>query len=319
MALTTRSSRPSASYAVCHRQSLYVPERPLSLVSHNMISKVISFVVCTLVASFMCAPASAAPTYEQLQLYKERVSIPAWKNESQEMEAVRAKLPAPEATRVWESITAASDRDTGKTPLARITNPRNDAELQLFSLWLRWQILSQNADGRYSYAYALNLIRMSRPSGGDYFKEAATFFLHARFALSLDGARCTDPTAMPAIILGYETQATMRPLVERIAKMPMKERAQVMLEAVAIEEMRGERVYRPWLCVKGASLVAEAFRQGRVPETSIVPEDGSHITSGNTHTVDVTGIEPKLIPLDEWRKKRNQEIERTTKSIASEM
>jgi hypothetical protein len=273
---------------------------------------------CVAVSVF-CHPAQSAPTYEQIQLYKERVSIPNWRSASQQIDAIRSKPPSDEIAKVWNSLDAENDPNTGRTPLARVSNPQNGAELQIYSMWLRWQILSRNADGRYSYAYALNLHRMRTTSGKDYAKEAAMFFLHARFALSIDGARCADSSATPPIILGYESQPTMRQLVEDIAKLPMKDRAQVMLNAVALEEMRGERPYRPWLCLKGASMVAEAFKQGRVPEPTSRPDEGSHLKSETTHTIDVSGIDPRLIPLDEWRKKRSQEIERTTRSVADEL
>src|SRR5262245_32555449 len=117
-------------------------------------------------------PSLAGPTIEQVQRVIAERSVPNWRKAAQDMSGLRGNPPDAAFAAKWASVDNETDPQTGKAPLTRVTNPADGTELWQYATWLRWRILTQNADGRYSYAYALNLSQM-RNRDGDFLKEAA--------------------------------------------------------------------------------------------------------------------------------------------------
>jgi hypothetical protein len=104
--------------------------------------------------------------------------------------------------------------------------------------WLRWKILTQGADGRYSYAYSY-LLGNIKDSKGDLSTEAAIFLNHGRLSLAIENARCEDNTSSRSIVDGYELQPDFQPILKNTENLPASGKAVLWLEAISIEEMVG--------------------------------------------------------------------------------
>jgi len=117
---------------------------------------------------------------------------------------------------------------------------------------------------------------------------------------------------------GYETQSNFRPLIEKVEKMPTKNKAIALLEAVSIEELRGERPAMEMLCAQGARTALQALNQGRQRQKA-APNDidkGRILGEGNTYTIDTSGIKPEFIPTTQWQKLRREILDRNISSAA---
>lgn len=265
------------------------------------------FVVAITIICFGVGSAAAAPTLEQVQQFMQKNAIPVWQKAAVQIRGIRSNPPDSYAAETWKTLDAETDLSTGKAPLERATKPKDGKDLFVLSTWLRWRILSENADPRYSYAYASNLFYM-RDSKGDFRKDAAIFFYQARLALSIDGARCVYQASPKSIAQGYESQKYIQPLIEQITQMPAKEKALAMLEAASIEEMRGERPLLGALCTRDARTMQRAIAAGQQPN-EVSPSDRRVSQSlGKTYSIDVSGIEPEVISDDQWRRKRRELI-----------
>ncbi len=245
---------------------------------------------------------NAAPTLEQVKQVLEKKAIPIWHNATTKIKHLIDNPPNAKSAETWKELDAGTNTTTGKAPLARATTAKDGEDLFLIASWLRWRILSENADPRYSYAYAADLHYM-RDSRGDFHKDAAIFFYNAKLGLAIDGARCVDKASPESIALGFETQKYTQPLIENIAKMSKIDRASAMLEAVAIEEMRGERPLIEAFCTRDASSMLKAIASGNQPEK--IPSSDSNV-AGDTYSVDVSKVKPQVIPEIEWKKKRRE-------------
>lgn len=242
-----------------------------------------------------CSLTQAAMTREQAVQYITRVSMPAWRKAVDDIQNLRRNPLNRRMMETWVSLDTQTDLRTGQAPLARATSPRNANDMFLISGWLRWRILATNADGRYAYAYAANLHAMRDAKNKPYLKEAAVFFFHARLALTIDGARCADQRSAFDVMQRYEAQPRLQALMEDINQMSKKDAAWALLEAVALEGVRGERLPLPGLCTLG-----ELQTNGTVgaPGKHLKPESPFH-----TNSVLPTA-QPQLIDEKEWSAKR---------------
>jgi len=273
-------------------------------------------VISQLLAAGLCLVALAAcasPTLDQVLTYKSQYKIPMWRNDAKRTSEFIANNKDAMATQIWAELDADVKQHGGKNALTRASNPTNAAELHAYTAWLRWQVLSQNADGRYSFAYAYNLSKLSTPDG-DFLKEAAIFFFHAKLALEIDGARCKDKSSADNVIMGYTAQRSMKPLIEKIESMSTTKKAAAALEAVTIEEMLGERPAFGMLCKTGGVAMADALRGGKQFE-----EQNSGEALGKTYSIDVSGVAPQFVPEEQWRKARLEKLENLTKIFAKDL
>jgi hypothetical protein len=261
--------------------------------------------------------ALASPSVEQVKQLMETTGIPQWQKAAAQAKALRANPPSASAAETWKSLDQATDATTGKAPLARVTTPRDANDFQDVTAWLRWKILSENADGRYSYAYAANLSYMLKSDGTPLFAmESAVFFFHARLALAIDGARCVDRSSPESVTVGYESQPYFKPVIERIGKMSKKERAVAILEAVGLEELRGERPLLGQLCTRGTRTMLRAMNAGRAPVEQPSDSAAGLGASGKTYAIDTSGIEAELIPEGQWRTKRREILDHQIRNAA---
>jgi hypothetical protein len=241
------------------------------------------------------------PTAEQVrQAMNERI-IPNWNRSVEQIASFQHNLPDPFKP-TWSMLDELSKSKTGA--LTKVSNPVDINELIVNSSWLRWKILVDKADGRYSYKYAYLLGMMNAPDG-NFKKESAVFFYHARLAMNIDGERCVDKTSPNSIIDGYETQPTFN-IQEKISKMTPSERAKIQLEAIAIEYVVGERPVNEKICTQGNQSVLSAILQGQKPKKAENQSlaDGKLAGQNNTYTVDTSNIKAQLVPEEKWKEIR---------------
>lgn len=274
--------------------------------------------LAALIGCLSTSPALAGLSAEELQQVQQTLrkeSIPPWQEAASQVKSLRAHPPDAYAADTWAMLDAETNVSTGKAPLDRATTPKDAKDMLVLQAWLRWRILSENADARYSYAYAADLHYMRSPSGTLH-KQAAVFFFHARLALAIDGARCLDQDSWQGVRFGMEGQPYIQPLLTQLSQMPKRDKALAMLEAAAIEEMRGERPLTAGLCTRGLRSMHKAQSAGRQPEPLSSADPQASGAVGKTYSVDVSGLEPDLLAEDLWRKKRREILDTFIKNAA---
>lgn len=264
------------------------------------------FLVCLISSGI----AFAAPTAEQAQQFIHQKNIPHWKSAVSKMQKLRQNPLDREAAALWNELDRETDDKTGKAPISRITTLKDGKDLFDIASWLKWRILAEHADARYSYIYASHLIHMKDQSGG-FEKEAAIYFFLARLSLAIDGARCVDQTSPNTIAMRYESG--LRPLLEKINQLTNKEKGVAILEALSIEHMRGERPPKGYLCMNGTRAISRAFALGRKMEPLSSSHTGVSDQLGTPATVDTSGLEPELISTEAWMERRNEILDKYLK------
>lgn len=286
----------------------------------KLMIKALQFVVPIFLTLLITLPlvrsAAASPTLDQVKKMMHEGAIPVWQKATLKIRYVRAHPQDSETEKTWKFLDSETDVTTGKTPLERATTPISGKDMADITNWLRWRILSENADGRYSYAYALNLDRM-KVDNHEFKKEAAMFLFHARLALMLDGARCVDQTSPRSVAERFEAQEFLQPLLQQIAQLTRVEKAIAMMDAATVEEMRGERPLLGFLCTNGLQTMEKALASGRKP-VQLSPSDRKAPHSiGKSYAVDVSGIRSDIIPEGQWRKKRREILDTYIKNASS--
>ncbi|WP_367849954.1 hypothetical protein [Rhodoferax sp. WC2427] len=235
-----------------------------------------------------CLGAVQAASFADIQRIKATEGVPRWREAAQRARALRADPPTAEAAAAWTSLDAQTDPQVGKAPLDQTSGALTSADLLLNATWLRWRVLSENADARYSFAYAMDLARM-RSGGDNYDDEAVIFFFHAKLALTLDGMRCTDRSKAEHLQNWYAALPGLQPLVDKAARMPLGDKSAAVLEAITMEEMLGERPAMGWLCPR---------REAEPPSTT---------------------APPRFMSIEAWRKYRKDLLEQLTRNALKDL
>jgi hypothetical protein len=235
-----------------------------------------------------CLGAAQATSFEDIQRIKATEGIPRWREAAQRASALRADPPTTAAAAAWNALDAQTDPQVGKAPLDQSTGALSPTDLLLNASWLRWRVLSENADARYSFAYAMDLARM-RNSTENYDDEATIFFFHAKLALTLDGMRCTDRSKAEHLQNWYAALPGLQPLVQSAARMTLGDKSAAVLEAITMEEMLGERPAMGWLCPR---------RVAEIPSTT---------------------APPRFVSDEAWRKYRKDLLEQLTRNALKDL
>jgi hypothetical protein len=243
----------------------------------------------------------------EVQKTMQQKTIPWWHAEASEVKQIRLNLPEPyrSMAETWKSLDNATNAATGIAPLSKATSPKDGNELMAFAVWLRWRILAENADPRYSYAYAFD-VHLMKDAQADLEQTAVTFFFHARLAFLVDGARCIDRTSPTAIANEIEAQESMASLRTSVSKLTKREKSIAMLSAAGLELMRGERQPFSYLCTHGLDSMQVAMKSSSSIKQLDAEDPRASTHLGKTYAVDVSNVKPKLIPEDQWQKKRKE-------------
>jgi len=237
--------------------------------------------------------------------------IPGWKEAGLEMARMRSRPQSEEMAEFWAKLDRLAAQGGGEEAVRSAMSPKSGAETHANVTWLRWKVLSDNADGRYSYAYAYMLNGLRDEKGADFLREAAVFFYHAKMALRVDGARCADRSSIESVIYGYETRQVLQPMIKRVSAMSEKERISAYLEAISLEEALGERKPQEVLCTQGVRTTLRALQQGQQPQrVESAEEQGKLNGAGRTFSIDTVGIEAELIPEQDWQQRRREILDR---------
>lgn len=257
----------------------------------------------------------AQATIEQVKQVMLGTSIPNWKNLTQKSQQIIENPPKSSWKELWENLDNI-EKFSSKNALEKASNANNAQDMYGNITWLQNKILTKNADGRYSYVYAYDLHTINLSP-----KEAAIFLYHARLALKIDGARCVDRASADNIKIAYENQPSLKPLIDMVNKLPLRQQSIAILEAISLEETRGERPPFELMCNQGARAMVRAIEQGKLPQ-KVEPnsvDNGLINGIGNTYNVDTTGVKEELIPTVEWQKVRREILDKglvdATKSL----
>jgi hypothetical protein len=235
-----------------------------------------------------CLGTAQATSFEDIQRIKTTEGIPRWREAALRARTLRAEPPTATVAAAWNALDAQTDPQVGKAPLDQSTGVLTNADLLINASWLRWRVLSENADARYSFAYAMDLARM-RSGTNNYDDEATVFYFHAKLALTLDGMRCTDRSKAEHLQNWYAALAGLQPLAQKAARMPLSEKSAAVLEAITMEEMLGERPAMGWLCPR---------RSAEIPATT---------------------APPRFLSDEAWRKYRKDLLEQLTRNALKDL
>jgi hypothetical protein len=217
-------------------------------------------------ASLIANPAHArpdspdSPGADRLARYKTESSLPGWNMHLLAARGAPYSLQGEQDRALWRRLNEATDDTTGTGPLEQVTQPRNDDEERVFQSWLRWRVLSQRADGRYSFAHALNLAARQEATG-DWMRAAAVYFFHGRLALLIDSSRCADSAVVEGVLNQVQSSPPMKALAKKVFSLSESEIAWAMTEASILEEVLGPRAPAPWLCKLGGKTAARVLEE----------------------------------------------------------
>jgi hypothetical protein len=266
-------------------------------------------------------PALAA-TLEQAKDVMQRQGFATWRKAIADTRSFHANPTIPNALDTWEPLDRHVAEGKHALALQLATTAEGLNNLNSKSFWLKWRVMSEKSDGRYSYAYATNLHYMRNQDGTPLFlKESAVFFFHARISVAIDSLRCLEKGIGERIQLAHESQPMVHRMIAEVEKLPTAQKAAAILEAATLEEVLGERPARTDFCRQGVNAIREALTGGRTvkplgPDEKIA-NPGLGQTPGNTYTIDVTGIDPALVPDDQWRKARRDYLDNVIRTAAS--
>jgi hypothetical protein len=112
----------------------------------------------------------------------------------------------------------------------------------------------------------------------------------------MDGARCADVASPSMARQRLEASPAMAPLLQYIANGPAHEVVNARANAIAIEQVRGERPAQEWVCKMGAASMLAAIGQGTEPQKV-----------GERVVIDTDGVTPGFVG-DEARRQRQQAV-----------
>ncbi|WP_338845831.1 hypothetical protein V8J88_19150 [Massilia sp. W12] len=266
-------------------------------------------IITTAILLLPVAAPLAATTAEQARQILTQKTIPSWKSAAAQIANQKKQLVYLPQDLNWSQLDDLLKSKTETAVLGKVGDPSNRKELHLNASWLRWKILTDKSDGRYSYVYS-HLLGLMKDGQGDFMREAVVFYFHGRLATTVDGSRCKDKSSPQVIIDGYESQSGYKRIREAIEKMPADQRAASIIEAIAIEETVGERAPIEWLCTLGVQSMQRALEQGRKFEkTGDADGQGLLGGKGNTLTLDTSGIKVDMVSPEEWTRLRRKVLD----------
>lgn len=283
------------------------------------MKRLLYFTSCIVLAASLCACAPTLSTgilrggdagnlTQQVRTY----GIPYWLNARQQITTAKINTTGTSLDRLAKLTALDAEAKPGgvNEAIRQAQSAQDLRSIQDDMLWLRWMLLSENADSRYAYAYANDLARLS---GANLMFEAVTFFYVGRLGLMIDGARCQDKSSYSSARSNYESTPAMRPILEYMEKMPPIKRAEALMHAISIEEMRGERKPQAWLCNQGLRAMMASMDKIERKETKT---SGYVIGSGTVAVIDTSDVVPEYLDDSTWLRQRKNILDETVRSAA---
>lgn len=254
--------------------------------------------VIALLAGCAQTPTSPAQQKQAFQSHIDQEKVPFWRAQQAVLTKVMSQPPQPGYKLVWADLDEAERKQPVPHVLAQAMRHQNPQDRDASMIWLRWRIIQGNTDARYAYAYA-HMLSTSAAAGSTrpMLPEAAAFLYLGRLSIAMDGARCADAASPPVAQRRLEASPAMAPLLQYIASGPALELLNARANALAIEQMRGERAPQAWVCSLGAASMLQAMSNGAVPQKV-----------GEQHVVvDTSGGTPQFVG-DDVKRQRQQAI-----------
>jgi hypothetical protein len=216
-----------------------------------MIKKVVValLVFCLYINNTMADGDEHGEQLKQLKQLQKESAIPVWQFSIHQIKTYYESMQESLVLQKWRLLNDWLIQHPQVAPIAIVTSPKDDIELGIYASWLRWQILVNNADGRYSYAYVF-LLSQLHSQQDDYSEEMLTFFAHARFALQIDELRCANPKNSGFFSKEFEALEQMQMVLSMLDNLSADQKKRLQLNVQTIEEVRGERQPMAWLCAK---------------------------------------------------------------------
>ncbi len=213
---------------------------------------------------------------------------------------------------IWKRLDAETDISKEQIP-RRLGYAKTRREDSANAVWLKWRILSNTADPRFSYIYSLYVSRKNE-------FQSMIFLYHARLSLAIDAARCSDRTALETIRYELEHKREFQQLIDRFNRRPGQDRAMAILIAAGLEYVLGERPPNPTICSKGSRTLMKAVIGGakRKKLDTDDPRAKQHLF-GSTYEVDTSGIEPGMISEERWLAKRREILDTAIRNASKDL
>lgn len=267
-----------------------------------------------LILSFFSSVTYAEVPLGTVKKVIEEKSVPMWKKRAEDSIALNKNSSDKSWKAIWKALDNTEKTVSSGAALQNATSPRSQNELGASLEWLRWKILTQGADGRYSYAYSY-LLGNLKNSKGDLSTEAAIFLNHARLSLAIENARCEDKTSSRNVIDGYELQPGFQPILKNTENLPANVKAVSWLEAIAIEEMVGERPVFEKMCSMGSKATLSALsKESNIKKTK--DKSIGNAPADNNYEIDTSKEKVERLPAEEWRKLRRDILDKKTAEAA---
>lgn len=265
-----------------------------------------------------CAAKSTAPARPQLEAYRDvliREHKTDWIGQAESARETRERSQDQEAQQLWRSLDEAFRSATAAFSMDRFTTFSSKEEMLDLKAWLRWAVVSEGADGRYSYAYAA-LLGTTMPGEEwpiDQF-EAAMYVLHGRLAFDIDGARCRDPKNPERVKQVLESLPKVHDATRALTALPWFSKAGMLAFAGSLEETVGERPPSTGICSPGRTQPPAPSKLTHAgPGTDLAvasPSERQRASDRGPAAYAVTNAEvdssAEFVPDLEWRAKRRR-------------
>lgn len=246
-----------------------------------------------------CAQTPQSPEQQRqaLRTHIDQEKVAFWRTQQATLSKVKQQPPNGSYTLVWLDLNEAERKQPVTDVLAKAMRHQNPQDRDASMIWLRWRIVNGNADARYAYAYA-HMLATTAAAGTTrpMLPEAAAFLYLGRLGIAMDGARCADVASPSIARQRLEASPAMAPLLQYIASGPAHEVINARANAIAIEQVRGERPAQEWICKMGAASMLAAINQGTEPQRV-----------GERVFIDTDGVTPGFVGA-EVKRQRQQSV-----------
>lgn len=256
---------------------------------------------------------ATTPSYDTLQTEMTQKRIPYWKKNAEGIQEKHQQVTRPDVLAQMNRLDLALNSSVSPSEFQKTLIAQTPQEMEINMEWLRWRLLSQNADGRLAYYYAQYLSR-TRNAQGVLMTDAAVFMMVGRLSLEIDGARCMDRSSPSHVKNQFESNPGVQQINAYLAKLSQTQRTDLLLHAIAIEEIRGERTAQPWLCSVGLQSMLQAMNNPDNVKT--VPSTGNTLATTSLQ-VDTSKVTPKFKEEAAWKAERRQILDRVLRSVSS--
>lgn len=135
---------------------------------------------------------------------------------------------------------------------------------------------------------------------------------HARLAAEIDGARCSDGSSAKDFIKAVESQSAFNDLIMSFEYVSDAKRYELLLNAIAIEKVAGERKHQPFLCHRGTTITPETLMRGQTEAAKgseglpLLPNEG------------IIDLPSAMLDDQQWRARRAAILEARIRSISAQ-